>query len=56
MSLEAILNYSRAEKIQQLKMLLKSSKKRLVLLPYIGNGLTGAQLEISKRIVFSRWY
>jgi hypothetical protein len=55
MSLKA-LALSRAEKIQQLKMLLKSPQKRLFLLPYIGTGLTGAQLEISKRIVFSRWY
>jgi hypothetical protein len=47
---------TRDEKIQQLKKLLESPQKRLFLLSYIGNGLTGSQLEISKRIVFSGWY
>jgi hypothetical protein len=51
MSLKA-LALSKAEKIQQLKMLLQSPQKRLLILSYIGSGLSGAQLEISKRIIF----
>jgi hypothetical protein len=56
MSTETKINNSQLEKIQQLKMLLKSPQKRLFLLSCIGDGLTGVQLEISKRIVFSGWY
>jgi len=52
MSLKA-LALSKVEKIQQFKELMKSPQKRLFLLSYIGNGLSGAQLEISKRIIFT---
>jgi hypothetical protein len=52
MSLKA-LALSKAEKIQQFKKLMKSPQKRLFILSHIGSGLTGAQLEISKRIIFT---
>jgi len=47
------LALSKAEKIQQLKMLLQSPQKRLFILSHIGSGLSGAQLEISNRIIFT---
>jgi hypothetical protein len=52
MSLKA-LALLKAEKIQQFKTLLKSPQKRLFILSHIGSGLSGAQLEISKRIIFT---